>query len=109
MMYDATDVLTLARTLWGEARGESDDGKTAVAWVVRNRAERAGFAGRLLGQAGAVAHVCRAPWQFSCWNDNDPNRAALEALSLDACPDEAAIARLVLSGSVADPTRGADH
>ena len=29
----------LARTVWGEARGECFRGKLAVAWVARNRAE----------------------------------------------------------------------
>jgi spore germination cell wall hydrolase CwlJ-like protein len=27
----------LARTLWGEARGEGDCGQIAVAWTIRNR------------------------------------------------------------------------
>ena len=27
----------LARTLWGEARGEGLDGQIAVAWTIRNR------------------------------------------------------------------------
>ncbi|CAF1547856.1 unnamed protein product, partial [Rotaria sordida] len=32
---DEVDVLT--RTVYGEARGESEDGQAAVAWVIMNR------------------------------------------------------------------------
>lgn len=109
MQYDEHDLVTLARTLWGEARGEPDDGKAAVAWVIRNRASRAGFAGGLVGKSGAVAKVCLAPWQFSCWNEGDPNRAKLLTLSDDRCEHERAIALAVLEGDIADPTHGADH
>ena len=31
------DMETFARTIWGEARGESEEGQAAVAWVMRNR------------------------------------------------------------------------
>lgn len=107
--YDDRDVETLARTLWGEARGEPEDGKRAVAWVIRNRASRSRFAGALLGTPGAVARVCRAPWQFSCWNEGDPNRAKLLALPVDRMAGEMAIAAAVLDGGLGDPTHGADH
>lgn len=109
IVHDHHDVLTLARTLWGEARGEPLDGQIAVAWVIRNRATRARFAGRLVGSAGAPAHVCLAPWQFSCWNDNDPNRAKLLVLREDQCRGQVGVASNVLDGLVADPTNGADH
>lgn len=66
---------TLARTLWGEARGEPLAGIRAVAAVVMNRAmhPRVHWWGR------TVIGVCRAPFQFSCWNADDPNRPRLLA------------------------------
>jgi hypothetical protein len=65
----------LARTLWGEARGEGRAGLEAVAAVVRNRAARGGWWGATLEE------VCLKPWQFSCWNANDPNKAKLETVT----------------------------
>lgn len=59
-----------ARTIFGEARGEGTVGMTAVAHVIKNRLN----AGRF-GQT--VAEVCLAPFQFSAWNQNDPNRKLL--------------------------------
>jgi N-acetylmuramoyl-L-alanine amidase len=109
MNYDQDDAVTLARTLFGEARGEPRDGKVAVAWVIRNRAERKAFAGSLLGQPGAVSHVCLAPWQFSCWNNGDPKRPLLIKLQPNQCPAESAIAVEVLEGTAPDPANGADH
>lgn len=112
MIFDDNDLEAMAKTLHGEARGEPRDGKVAVAWVIRNRAERNNmpfFAGALLGQAGAVHRVCHAPWQFSCWNADDPNRAVLEALTPTAYIAERTISGLVLDGIEADPTNGADH
>ena len=41
---------TLARTLWGEARGEGRAGMQAVANVIRNRAARPGWWGRSVVQ-----------------------------------------------------------
>lgn len=53
------DVNDVAWTIWAEARGESYQGKVAVATVIYNRAmER-----RLTYQ-----EVCKQRLQFSCWN-----------------------------------------
>jgi N-acetylmuramoyl-L-alanine amidase len=96
----------LARTMYGEARGEDDKGKAAVAWVVRNRAERGGWWG------DDIAEVCLKPYQFSCWNQNDPNRKKIERLSargnplFQKCID---IASDVLRGKISDLTKGANH
>lgn len=122
MIHDESDLDALARTLWGEARGEPRPGRVAVAWVIRNRAQRTNlpfFAGPLLGRAGAVQRVCHAPWQFSCWNKGDPNRAQILALTPAQLAGERAVAVEVLetertgeasSGtSQSDPTRSADH
>lgn len=67
----ARDQLVLAQTLWGEARGEGNEGMEAVAAVILNR-HRVAWRG-----ARTVADVCLARRQFSCWNEDDPNRAAI--------------------------------
>lgn len=61
----------LACTLWGEARGEKEEAVEAVAQVILNRAEHPRWWGK------DVRSVCLKPWQFSCWNKLDPNRAKL--------------------------------
>lgn len=114
MMIDAAtraaitrdDVWTVAKTIYGEARGEPWLGKIAVAWVIVNRHR----AGKWFSRASLWA-TCRVPWQFSCWNEDDPNRAALEALSLDdpAMRECVAAALVVLTGHEHDPTAGATH
>lgn len=73
---------TLARTLWGEARGEPLSGIRAVAAVVMNRATHPTV--RWWGTD--VISVCRAGKQFSCWNGNDPNLPQL--LAIDESDDK---------------------
>lgn len=95
----------LARTLWGEARGEPVRGIEAVAAVVLNRAALGGWWG------DNVLEVCRKPSQFSCWNPGDPNRVKLEAVDVGnrmfrIC---VRIARRAIAGVVDDPTGGATH
>jgi len=104
--FDKNDAETLARTLYGEARGEGIDGMIAVAWVVRNRFESGQwFAGK------TVAETCLKPAQFSCWNADDPNADLIVSLY----PDERAAqwswfaAFGVLLGYWPDPTGGATH
>ena len=103
-LEDLTDVELLTRLIWGEARGESTQGKIAVACVARNRVEKNGWFGR--GYKGVILK----PWQFSCFNDNDPNLPKL----IDPDPeDEAvkecrAIADQVIDG-LPDVTGGATH
>lgn len=68
------DLDTVALTVWGEARGESMVGQSAVAWVIRNRQANPGWWSR---PHHTLADVCLASYQFSCWNRNDPNYARL--------------------------------
>src|SRR5215468_10322728 len=77
------EIDTVARTVWAEARGEGVAGMTAVACVIMNRARIAsqykqdhGRPHPLFGD-GTLASCCTHPWQFSCWNENDPNRQKL--------------------------------
>lgn len=91
MAWAATDIDTLARTIFGEARGSSQDDKRAVAWVILNRARTArefvavhspARTRHPLFGSGTIESACKAPWQFSAWNENDPNRPKLLAADL---------------------------
>lgn len=99
----------LARTLWGEARGESLAGLIAVAWTIRNRVDD-GRAKSWWGEG--YAGVCQKPYQFSCWNANDPNSPYLKgAKPIPAGEYKKALsaATSVMAGVVPDPTGGATH
>lgn len=62
--YDETEVQELAKTIFGEARGASDELKIAIAYVILNRAEH---------DKKTISEIVHQPYQFSCWNKNDPN------------------------------------
>jgi spore germination cell wall hydrolase CwlJ-like protein len=101
----STDMLTLARTIYGEAAGEPWMGKEAVAHVVLNRARSGRY-------PASVTEVCLQPKQFSCWNANDPNFPKIRNLQpgadtvFDNCCE---IAGKALHGLLNDPTGGALH
>jgi spore germination cell wall hydrolase CwlJ-like protein len=103
--------VVLALTLWAEARGETLEGRVAVACVVRNRMAR---------RRQTAADVCLAPAQFSCWNaGRDANHRALADLVTTLAAGRSIqdpivrecqwIADGVLSGACRDITKGADH
>ena len=100
------DVLTLARTIFGEARGEpAPDGQEAVADVVLNRARSPRYPNN-------IAEVCLQPFQFSCWNTNDPNYPKIRSLQRGSSPEFDrcyASGERVIKGEVADRTGGALH
>jgi len=50
---------TAIETIAYEASGEDLLGQVAVACVIRNRAEK---------QNKTIEQICKAPYQFSCWN-----------------------------------------
>ena len=98
------DILTLAQTLWGEARGEDDEGMRAVCCTIINRYNSGKwFAGK------TIAETCKKPYQFSCWNKNDPNRPHLLRLTFIQLKRELEIIRQVASGVYNDVTCGATH
>lgn len=100
-MVVAMDIL--ARTLWGEARGEGEKGMEAVACVILNRVHKPRWWGRNIDQ------VCQKPWQFSCWNDNDPNRDKLLEVTKDDPQFKTAleIQEKAVTGGLPDFTNGA--
>ncbi len=106
------EVDVLARTIYGEARSESQQGMEAVAHVVLNRAKHAQSKGGKFWWGNDIVSVCQTPYQFSCWNPGDPNRPKL--MAVDAKDIHFAtclrIARRAVYGDLgADITNGADH
>lgn len=100
----------LARTLYGEARGESLRGKEAVASVVVNRVKRAQARGGYWW-GNTIAEVCQKKWQFSCWNETDPNRPKLLAVTEKdmAFASCLGVARRAVASLIEDQTKGATH
>ena len=108
---ESLSIDVMARTLWGEARSEGQIGMEAVACVIVNRVKRAVDNGGNYWWGRDVLSVCQKPYQFSCWNKDDPNRKKLIAvtkadpkfvLALD-------IATRAIEGELNDITYNADH
>ena len=98
------DTDTLARTLYGEARGCGSPGMSHVASVILNRAAHPSWWGH------SIVSVCVQPWQFSCRNPGDPNLPKLMAVTA-ADPAFAValdIASRAVAGQLSDGTGGAD-
>lgn len=78
-MINTADIDVLARTIYGEARGELQKPRgglaalMAVGNVVMNRFH-------LKSYGPSVQAVCLQPYQFSCWNSNDPNLPVLRQI-----------------------------
>lgn len=106
------DVVVLARTIYGEARGEDRLGREMVASVVMNRVRMdLGHDGRPDWWGEGVGEVCMKPFQFSCWLPDDPNRAKMLAVT-EADPvfrECLEIARTAISGDLPDRAGGATH
>lgn len=102
---------TLALTLWGEAADRPVRAIEALAALVMNRARLATVPGGPAHWGRGVAGVCRAPFQFPCWNRNHPRHAALREVP----PGDGAlvicrrIAARAIAGGMPDPTQGATH
>lgn len=96
------DIDILARTLLGECEPWNEDEAKAIASVIMNRV-------RFKNWPNTPAAVCLQPWQFSCWNANDPNRGRIIAAAgrwFEKCLD---IATLAVKHGIHDPTCGATH
>jgi spore germination cell wall hydrolase CwlJ-like protein len=75
-----SDDVLLAVTVWMEARGESQDGKVAVAEVILRRAAHR------YQSDGTVADAILRAYQFSGWNSAAPGRAlAVQLDDADSC------------------------
>jgi spore germination cell wall hydrolase CwlJ-like protein len=106
------DIDILARTIYGEARGEytrPEGGLAAliaIANVVLNRVAQRTWYGK------TIKEVCLKPYQFSCWNQNDPNRTVI--MTANPCKDKIfqrcmEVATKTAAGEWPDLTFGSDH
>jgi len=103
------DILVVAGTIFGEARGESLQVKLAVGLVIRNRVQSP-----VTWWGNSWKKVCLKKWQFSCWLKQDPNREKiLEPMSYEAAAvwfDCLLIARLVMDPAfIQNDFGGATH
>jgi spore germination cell wall hydrolase CwlJ-like protein len=95
------DMEVFAKTIFGEARGETHEGQVAVACCILNRFNSGKwFAGK------TIAQTCQKPWQFSCWNKNDPNAQKIANLSY---PTYSKYFPVIEEALQADITNGATH
>jgi N-acetylmuramoyl-L-alanine amidase len=78
-----------------------------VTRVILNR-----FEAKYMG--ATITAVCLRPWQFSCWNEKDPNSRIVKEVTL-ASPAFRVCLRAALNAldahftSKPDPTRGSKH
>lgn len=95
----------MARTAWGEARGEGINGMQAVINVIMNRVKKGGWWG------ATPKEVCTKKSQFSVWNKSDPNYEKMLAVTDSDENFRLAkqLATLAYSGSLPDITNGATN
>ena len=102
-----TDEVLLARMLFGETRDCTTEEKVAVAYSAINRINDG-----KKWNGETLKEVILKPYQYSCFNKNDPNRKKLmdpERYEPGAFQDCLEISRQVLSKRYQDPTSGATH
>lgn len=75
------DLGILARTVYGEARGQPFEGQKAVAHVLINRYRTK----KISRWDHSLAATALRKYQFSCWNPDDPNHDKM----MDAGPNDA--------------------
>ena len=95
----------MARTAWGEARGEGSTGMQAVLNVIMNRVKAGGWWG------ATPKEVCTKKSQFSVWNKSDPNYSKMLAVNTSNADFAAAksLAGLAYAGALPDITNGATN
>ena len=105
-MITASDIDILARTVWGEARGEEFLGQRCVAHVVINRwqADEGQFR-----KDDTIATACLRHAQFSCWTATDPNFEEMQTIGPEARSFRIAMRAALEALDEPDPTEGARH
>lgn len=95
-----SELSIFAVTIYGEARGESDEGKLWVAWVIKNRALK----NKPYWGGNSIKNVCLHELQFHCWSGKQDfiinDLATFEKILV--------LAENVIKSNQ-DPTDGCDH
>lgn len=100
-----TETILLARMLYGEARNCSNNERIAIAYTALNRNKD----GKKWNGENDLKKVILCPYQYSAFNENDPNRKKLmdpQGKEWDECLD---VAQGVLSGKYKNSVEGATH
>lgn len=107
---DAAQAKCLSVTIYGEARGESEQGQVAVAYTALNRAVKS---------SKSVCNIVLSPKQYSIFNNNPELRAAAMSPHIEpkqkniidqkSWDSAMKVANMVIQRVVKDPTNGATH
>jgi hypothetical protein len=98
-----SDLELLSLCVWREARGEGLLGKRGVCHVVKNRSDQQGWWGT------SVKSIILHPWQFSSFNENDPNADKWPADNDPSYSDSLTVSEDVLVNGDGDITNGAQY
>lgn len=95
----------MARTIYGEARGEkSDNALKAIAHVILNRTKD-----KEKKWDSCPIKVSQQKYQFSCWNRNDPNYKLITRVTLKNKSFRRAYKAALQALKSKDITNGANH
>ena len=108
-LYDKDELDLVTATIFGEARGESIEGKVAVGWVIKNRVLDDRW-------PNTYKEVILQRKQFSCWNKKDRNyEKTVNATIANRCHADPVwrecrlVAHGILYDRLLDNTRGSNH
>ena len=94
------EILVIALTLLGEARGEGIEGMAGVASVIQTRA---------IERKQTAHQVCLAPKQFSFWNGGVSEAKKKQLLANPQAKNALHLAKLVAEKRMPDVVNGANH
>jgi spore germination cell wall hydrolase CwlJ-like protein len=94
------EILVIALTILGEARGEGFEGMAGVASVIQTRA---------IERKQTPTEVCLAPKQFSFWNGGVSEAKKQELLKNPQASNAIRLAKLVAEKRMPDVVQGANH
>ena len=94
------EILVIALTILGEARGEGVEGMAGVASVIQTRA---------IERKQTPTQVCLAPKQFSFWNNKVTESQKRKLLANPQAKNALYLAKLVVEKRMPDVVNGANH
>lgn len=110
-MFNQEDIKVMAKTIYGEARGEFFKygycGLICVGNVIHNRFLKQNY----YTHSKSIAEICLQPNQFSCWNSNDVNKKLLDSLDENSNIFKKCFytTKCIIKGKIPDLTGGCTH